>query len=223
MKALIVFITFASLICQLASAQNADEKKQPLTMAKALKLGVEDLTQYTDQSEAGQDNAAHLYATAKRIETEHALAQRDLRQVIEMSHWRTVLAKCRNGSCNAAYIINGGGTMYPHAANRNGAALEDFLAELAKRMPLNVGKGDPKADKEIDENIAFLKKIKPLENGDTDSGKTAKAELAAIVKDQEEHWTELKSMLQKVPADDAKKIVAIAADSMNWLKEDGGQ
>ncbi|MEI6536387.1 MAG: hypothetical protein WCN98_13660 [Verrucomicrobiaceae bacterium] len=204
-------------------ARDAGQNNAPLTMAQALKLGVEDLTKYTDQSEAGQDNAAQLYATARRIETEGTLAKRDLRQVIELGHWRTVLAKCRNGSCNAAYIVNGGGTMYSHAANRNGAALEDFLADLAKRLPLKKGKGDSKAEKEIDETLAFLKKLKPFVSGDAQSDKNAKDELTAKVKELEEHWTELKAMIHEVPAEDAGKIVAIATDSMAWLKEDGGR
>lgn len=216
-------ISSAVLVCHFASAQSADEKKKTLTMTKALKLGVEDLTQYTGQSEAGQDNAAQLYATARRIETEYALAQRDLRLVTELGHWRTVLTKCRNGSCHAASIVNGGGTMYSHAANRNGAALEDFLAGLAKRLPLRKGQGDPMAEKEINDNITFLKKLKPFNSGDAEPDRSATAALAAKVMELEEIWTDLKAMIQDVSADDARKIVTIASDSMNWLKEDGGR
>ncbi len=223
MKALLKIISFAVLVCHFASAQSAGEKKKTLTMTKALKLGVEDLTQYTDQSEAGQDNAAHLYATARRIETEYALAQRDIRLVTELVSWRTVLIKCRDGSCNAASIVNGGGTMYSHAANRNGAALEDYLADLAKRLPLSKGKGDPMAEKEINENIAFLKKLKSYNSGDAESDKSATAALAAKVMELEEAWADLKAMIQEVSADEARKIVAMASDSMNWLKEDGGR
>lgn len=223
MNVLLKTITFAALVTHSIIAQNADEKKNPLTMAKALKLGAEDLTQYTDQSEAGQDNAAYLYATAKRIETEHTLAQRDLKQVTELTKWRLILSKCRNGSCNAAYLVNGGGTMFTHAAHRNGAALEDFLTDLAKRLPLKKGQGDPKAEKEIDETIVFLKKLKPSDGGDAESDKSAKAYLAALVKELEEHWTELKEMIHDVNADDARKIVTIAADSLAWLKADAGR
>lgn len=223
MNVLLKTIALIALVSHSIIAQNADEKKKPLTMAKALKLGAEDLTQYTDQSEAGQDNAAFLYATAKRIETEHTLAQRDLLQVSELDRWRSVLAKCRNGSCNAAYLVNGGGTMFTHAAHRNCAALEDFLADLAKRLPLKKGKGYPKAEKEIDESIAFLKKLKPSDGGDVEPDKSAKADLADLVKELVEHWTELKEMIREVPAEDAREIVTIAADSLAWLKEDAGR
>ncbi len=223
MNALLKKILLAALICHPAEAKDTDESKKPLTVARALKLGVEELTQYTDSSEAGQDNAAHMYATAKRIETEHALGQRDLRQVIKLGYWRSVLSKCRNGSCNAAYMVNGGGTLYTHAASRNGAALEDFLADLAKRMPLPAGNGDAKAEKEIDEIIAFLKKLKPYDSVDAESDKRAQADLAATIKELEEQWNGLKVMIHEVAADDARRIVAIASDSMNWLKEDGGR
>lgn len=223
MNVLLKTIAFTALVCHSIIAQNADDQKKPLTLAKALKLGVEDLTQYTDQSEAGQDNAAYLYATAKRIETEHTLAQRDLLQVSELDRWRSVLAKSRNNCCYAAYLVNGGGTMFTHAAHRNCAALEDFLADLAKRLPLKKGKGDSKAEKEIDETLIYFKKLKPIDGADAETDKSAKADLAAHVKELVEHWTELKEMIHDVNADDARKIVAIAADSLAWLKDEAGQ
>ena len=59
-------------------AQDADEKKEPVTISQALKIGEEGLTEYTGLSEVGQDEAAELYATAKRITTEQALGQKNL-------------------------------------------------------------------------------------------------------------------------------------------------
>ena len=60
-------------------AQDTDEKKEPVTISQALKIGEEGLTEYTGLSEVGQDEAAELYATAKRITTEQALGQKNLR------------------------------------------------------------------------------------------------------------------------------------------------
>lgn len=200
-------------------AQDAEGKRPPLTQSLALKLGPEELTQYTDPSEAGQDRAARLYAEAKRIETEQALARRNLPLVIELDEWREMLRLCRHGSCSIAYIVNGGGTMYSHGGARDCAILEDFLAQLAPRLPLPPGKGSPKASKKIEETIAFLKGLKPLDTGlDKKEAREAKAALAAEVKRIVEAWAGLKGMVQEINSADATKIVEFAADSLIWLK-----
>ena len=59
-------------------AHDAEEKKEPVTISKALELGEEGLTQYTGLSEVGQDEAAEFYATAKRLTTEQALGQKKI-------------------------------------------------------------------------------------------------------------------------------------------------
>src|SRR5262249_42052782 len=106
---------------------------------------------------------------------------------------------------------------------RDCAAVEDFLATLAKRLPLAEGKGDAKAAKQIDDTTAFLKKLKPFDAGDAKGNKKARADLADEVKRITEFWTNLKYMVEQIPAEDAKKIVAFAADTVNWLKEDDGK
>ena len=159
-----------------------------------------------------------LYATARRIETENVLAQKNLEVVIALDEWRRVLSQCREASCNLAYLVNGGGTMYSHGAARDCVAVEDFLAEFAKAMPLPEGKGSTKAQQKVAGAVAFLKKLKPFDSGDAASDKQAKAELNSEVAKVLEHWESLKYMLDELPADQADKMAAFAVDSLDWLK-----
>ncbi|MCE9518825.1 MAG: hypothetical protein K8R87_04585 [Verrucomicrobia bacterium] len=188
-------------------------------MAAALKLGVEELTQITGPSEVGQDHAAYLYATAKRVETEHALAQKNVQLVIELHRWREAIAKSRGSAYTLAYVINGGGTMYTHGHARDCAFVEDFIADLAKRLPLPEGKGDKDAVKVIEDAIALIKKLQPLDVGDVKSQKKAKADLAVEVTRVTEFWTNLKYMIDQVPAEEANRIAAFAAEALGWLRE----
>lgn len=199
-----------------AFAQKDTDKPATVTMAKALKLGPEKLTELTDPSEAGQDQAAQFYALAKRIETEHALAQKDLAQVGLLQEWRLALSNCRTGACLLAASVNGGGTMYSHGANRDAAEVEDFLAGMAGRLPLAEGKGDPAAVKQMDEAIAL---IKGLKLSDTEADKETKTAFAAEIKENIGHWESLKFMVSELPSAEAKKIASFAASSLSWLKE----
>lgn len=199
-------------------SEEAPSSPPPLTISRALKLGIEKLTAYTDDSEAGQDRAALLYATAKRLETESALAQKSVEAVVALDEWRKVLSNCRAGSCNLAYLVNGGGTMYSHGAARDCAAVEDFLAGFAKGMPLPAGKGSSKAQKKVAGTVAFLKKLKPFESGDASSDTRAKVAMTAEVAKVLEHWESLKYMLDELPADQADQVAAFAMASLEWLK-----
>lgn len=197
-------------------AQDTDEKKEPLTISQALKLGEEGLTEYTGLSEVGQDQAAELYATAKRITTEQALGQKDLRLVLDLDGWREVISRCRRSCTSIGYITNGGGTMSGHQATRDSVAVEDFLAEMSKTLPLPEAKGDPKALEVIDRTIALIKKLKADRN--------QKSELAERVKSATESWTNLRHMIAEIPAENAKKIAYFATDPVSWWlmnKEDG--
>jgi hypothetical protein len=209
----------ATLTAPLLAAPDAEEAKPPLTMTKALKMGPEKLTEYTDESEAGQDHAANLYATAKQLETDLALAQRDLTQVAALNDWREAIAVCRLSPFSLAYIINGGGTMYSHGGSRDCAELENFLATFAKRLPLAEGKGDAKATKQLSEAIALFKKLKLPNTGDPKDMKEAEANLATEVKEAVEHWEALKGMIAVIPSQDAKAIAAFAVKTLSWLKE----
>jgi len=197
-------------------AQDASEKKEPLTISQALKLGEEGLTEYTGLSEVGQDRAAEFYATAKRITTEQALGQKDLRLVLDLDGWREVISRCRTSCMSIGYITNGGGTMSGHQARRDSVAVEDFLAEMSKTLPLPEAKGDPKALEVIDRTIAVIKKLKADRN--------QKSELAERVKSATESWTNLRDMIAEIPAENAKKIAYFATDPVSWWlmnKEDG--
>jgi hypothetical protein len=100
-------------------AQDPDEKNEHVTVSRALKLGEEGLTEYTGLSEVGQDQAAELYAAAKRITTEQALGQRNLQLVIDLDGWRTIIAQCRRSCMSMGFITNNGGTMSGHQARRD--------------------------------------------------------------------------------------------------------
>lgn len=197
-------------------AQEADEKKEPVTISQALKVGEEGLTAQTGLSEVGQDQAAELYATAKRITTERALGEKNLQLVIDLESWRDVISACRRSVYSLAYIINGGGTMYSHGQRRDISAVEDFLAELSKALPFPDAKGDPKAAEVIDRTIALIKSLR--------APREAKNELAERIKSATESWTNLKHMVEEIPAGDARKIVAFATDGVSgWLLNDNNE
>ena len=200
-------------------AADVSDKSAPITATQALKLGVEGLTEFTGPSEVGQDEAARLYATARRLETEQSLAKKNLKLVTELDEWRSLLDICRGRCFDLAYIINGGGTMYTHGHARDCAEVEDFLATLAKRLPLAEGKGDKKASKQINDAIVFMKKLKPYSSGDAKADKESRDQFNNQIKEAEEHWTSLRYAIEAVPAEDAKMIAAFANDALSWLKE----
>ena len=114
------------------------------------------------------------------------------------------------------FITNNGGTMSGHQARRDSVAVEDFLAEMSKTLPLPEAKGDPKALEVIDRTVALIKKLKADRN--------QKSELAERVKSATESWTNLRDMIAEIPAENAKKIVYFATDPVSWWlmnKEDG--
>jgi hypothetical protein len=208
-------LALALLFCTFVMAGDA-EKETPMTMSRALKLGLDGLLSASDPSEAGQDHAARLYAAAKRVETENVLAKKNVELVLALDDWRYALAGCRRGSCELAYIVNGGGTMYSHGEARDCAPVEDFLADLAKQLPLAAGKGSARANEKIDDAIAFLKTLKIY---DADNDKEASTNLAAERDRVIEKWQTLKYLIDEIPAKQAGKITACAEESLSWLKE----
>ena len=164
MKSITIILLFGLCVTGPAFAQDADEKKEPLTISRAPKLGDEGLTEYTGLSEVGQDRAAQLYAAAMRITTEQALGQKNLELVIDLESWRNVIAACRRSCMSIGYITNGGGTMSGHQATRDSAAVEDFLAKMSKSLPFPDAKGDPNADNVIDHTIALIKNLRTRGN-----------------------------------------------------------
>ena len=200
-----LFIVFPS-----AAAQHSDATNHPITQAVALKLGPGQLTRFVDSSEAAQDYAAQLYATAKRLETEQALARRDLELVPQLDEWRQALGKCRVGSWELAGWVHGGGTLWYHSGARDCTDQEEFLADLAKRLPLAEGKGSLTAAKQIDTAIAFMKKVQPYNDS---------KEYRAVVRKVTKDWEHLKVLIRDIPASEARKIASFAIASLDCLKE----
>src|SRR5207244_10323964 len=148
--------------------------------------------EHTCLREGGQDQAARLYAAAKRITTEQALGQKNLKLVIDLESWRNVISACRRSCMSIGYITNGGGTMSGHQATRDSAAVEDFLAETSKSLPFPDAKGDPNADKVIDRTIALIKNLH--------ASREQKSDPAERVKNATESWTQVKHMIDEIPA-----------------------
>jgi hypothetical protein len=213
-----ILLPLVSVIAMSGSvfAQDADEKKESVTISQALKLGEEGLTEYTGLSEVGQDEAAELYATAKRMTTEQALGQKNLQLVLDLDSWREVTSACRRSIDSLAYLINGGGTMYSHGQRRDVSAVENFLAEMSKSLPFPDGKGDPKAAEVIDRTIALIKNLRV--------SRDQRSQLTERAKSATESWTNLKHMIEEIPAEDAKKIVSFATGGVSgWLLNDNDE
>lgn len=213
--ALLATVTTSTLLV----AQGEGQPK-PITAAQALKLGPENLTDLTDPSEAGQDQAALLYATAKRLQTESTLAKRDLQAVLTLKEWRDAIHSCRESVYSLAYIINGGGTMYSHGSARDIAEVEDFLASFAQQLPLAEGVGDANATQQLDEAMAFLKKLKVSDLGDAETNNEAQKNLKEELDRSLPAWESLKFMIGSLPAAQAKQVVAFTVKSLTWLKEE---
>jgi len=202
-----------------AFAQDEDAPK-PVTQAIALKLGVEALAEkYTDTSEAGMDEAATLYATAKRMETESRLAKMDLRLVSELDSWRGPVQDCRQDPIALASILSGGGTMYSHAAQRDAADMEDFFAKLSARLPLKEGEGSPKAIAEMDAALAKIKALKPADLGDDEANKEAARHMKGSKAEALGHFETMKSMISYIPAEPSAMIVDFVVGGLSWLEE----
>lgn len=185
-----------------------------VTSALALRLGTWRLTRIIDygRSECGQDYAAKLYAAAKRIETEQALALRDLELVYDLNIWRESLASCRAGAWVLAEYEHGGGTAWGHNAERDCAELEDFLAHLATRMPIAEGSGNVEANKVIDQVIDTVARF----NADFGSAEQLKADITQCVRS----LIRLKDLIKAVPPIDAKEIALIAVQHYSSFKKD---
>ncbi len=126
------------LLLSMLSAQ--EEAPPPISAAEAVKLGVEGIAEKRgDQSEVGYANAAVTFAAAKRLETENALAAKDISLVVELDHFRDLIANWDMAWSEALYSAAGGGTMWARLPAHLEASGEEMLAKLAKRLPLKPG------------------------------------------------------------------------------------
>src|SRR5260370_30919034 len=106
------------------------------------------------------------------------------------------------------YITSGGGTMSGHQAACDCVAVEDFLAEFSKTLPLPEAKGDAKAANVIDRTILVIKNLR--------APREKKRDVADETKRATENWTGLKDMIAEIPADDATKGAFFATDPVTW-------
>lgn len=213
---LILAATMATATLPLAANDDGQATK-PVTMKRALELGPEKLAEATNSSEGGQDWAATLYALAKRIEAEKALAEKDLELVMQLDSWREVIGPCRQSAFNLGYVINRGGTRYSHEGTRDAAKLEDFLGRLARKLPLPEGKGDGKALRRIDETIATLAKLKVVDLGDAKANAEAAKELKEEINDAKSALESLKSRIEGLPPAVALEVATFSCETLRTL------
>jgi hypothetical protein len=137
-------LSAALLVFSLNSLPAQDEPAPPITAAEAVKLGVEGIAEKRgDTSEVGYASAAVSYAAAKRLETENALAERDVSLVVDLDHYRHIIADWDMAWAEAMYAAAGGGTMWARLPAHLEASGEEMLAKLAKRLPLKEGGASP--------------------------------------------------------------------------------
>lgn len=111
-----------------------------VTASEALALGAEGIAaKRGDESEAGLGFASLFYAAAKRLETENALAAKDITLVVDLERYREAVAAWDFAWGDAMYAVSGGGSMWVHLASHREAMREEMLAKLAQRMPLKAG------------------------------------------------------------------------------------
>ena len=216
---MITRLTVVCLALGLPAFAQDDDAPKPVSQAVALELGVEGLAEkYTDQSEAGLDQAAMLYATAKRMETESKLAKVDLRLVAELDTWRTLVFEARLAPILLASSTAGGGSLYGHAAQREATEVEEFLAKLSARLPLKEGEGSPDAIAKLDAAAATINSLTPPDLGDDEANKEAAVQLKESKTRALEHFENIKAMISYISAADSAMIANFVKAGMAWLE-----
>ncbi len=110
-------------------------QSEPVSAKQVLAHDPEELAfKLKDMSEAGQDNAARMWATAKRLETENMLAASSVQTVLRLGYWRNVLDRWQDLWLELQSLESGGGSMWGHFSARNDATLEEFLAANAQGL-----------------------------------------------------------------------------------------
>jgi hypothetical protein len=129
------------VLALLSPCLRAQESAPPVvTAAEALTLGAEGIAaKRGDESEAGLGFASLFYAAARRLETENALAAKDITLVVDLGRYREAVAAWDLAWGDAMYAFSGGGSMWVHLSSHREASREEMLAKLAQRMPLKSG------------------------------------------------------------------------------------
>ena len=191
-----------------------------IPLAQALKLGPEGLAaKLGDESEAGLDAAAVYYATAKRMQTEQSLGEKDLRLVLDLDLLREAAAEWLDAWYGGMYYVSGGGTMWGHLQARSQAGLEDALAELAKRMPLKPGNATAETLAKWGKLEKVIAKAKVFED--------AEPEMKAMWKTQQkvmkEKWERLHYEFQAIDEADVQVLLKVLMPSAEELEGMAGQ
>jgi hypothetical protein len=97
-------------------------------------------------------------------------------------------------------MLMGGGTMYSHGVARDPAEVGDFLAQLAKTLPLAEGTGDPKAMNALQVAVTYLATYLKGLKLETDAEKEDKANFAEEKQLQIGQWEAIIEDIQTVPA-----------------------
>jgi len=153
--------------CLLISSVGISAAEPVLSVDQVLEIGIDDLAKKLgDMSEAGEDSAAQLWASAQRIRTESKLGKSSVQGVQRLSEWRGVLSRWCGAAIYSSSIDSMGGSLYAHITNRNVARIEAFFAKHYRELSTESKHGRPC---ELDFNKRALSNIKKgLEEFDED-------------------------------------------------------
>lgn len=108
---------------------------EDIPQERVLEMELEGLAEVLgDRSEAGEDRAARIFATAKRVETENRLAKQGVARVVRLDDWRGAIERWQDLQLETRAREAGGGTMWGHLAARDDVELERFLAAHADEL-----------------------------------------------------------------------------------------
>jgi hypothetical protein len=192
----------------------------PLPLEQVLKPGLDGWLAQFSESDDDMDQSAGIYEKARRIATEHPLAQRDVRQVFILDTLRAHLTACRQGVILLTPHVTGGGSAYRHEAAQDGATVEDFLAGFATKLPLPGGKGSAKATTEITAALAVLSQLTVPETGDPETDREAEAAFSVKRAEVVSHWEDLGALIRELPPPEAEEISAFAITSLEGWMDD---
>lgn len=213
-------LILAVLFIGAASAQGQESVAPAISLETALKLGSEGIAaKLKDESETGLDSAAQIYAVAKRLQTEQALAAKDLRLVVDLDILREAMSEWTDAWYEGMYFVSGGGTMWGHMQARAQADLEDLLAEFAKRLPLKPGTATPETLAAWGELEKAIAKAKVFEDADPDT----KAMWKSHKKVMHEKWERLNYEFQAIDEADVQVLLKHLMPSPEEVQEFAGE
>ncbi len=123
-----IYLWTILMLCAFVTNSHAEEK--PMSISEVLKHTPEQLAEKLgNRSEAGENHAARLWASAKRVETDYVLGKTSIQAVQRLNEWRELLNTWQDLKLQARAMESGGGTMWNHMSARNDAWIEMFLAK----------------------------------------------------------------------------------------------